>query len=268
MVRKITLLAVCLVCVLGFFTACGEAEDAGAMAEAEAERAAQLEAIEEADAELNAKAERIAEINAQLSPAPAEEGEEVEALTAEERAALREELAAAKDEYYEAAFETGNLAAEFVNTSGLAEGEEMPEDVRRAIEIKSDADIAMAQEHIEKGGDYPKAISIYDTALLLDPENEKLLQAKEEAENARWMTEDRFTLAKEGMTEAEVRSTVGPPLTQNIQEYPDKQAKAWFYKKGEDGSAAAIYFRQKNDGPYLVYQTDFNAVKARGAEEG
>lgn len=266
MVRKISVLTVCLVCVFGLLTACGESEDSGAVEEAQAERAAQFEALQQAEADLNAKAERIAEINGQLSPAPAVEGEEVVELSKEERTALRDELAATKDEYYEAAFETGNLAAEFVNSSGVAEGEEMPADVRRAIEIKSDADIALAQENIEKGGDYPKAISIYETALLMDPDNPKLLQAKEEAENARWMTKERFDLAKKDMTEAEVQSTVGPPLSQNIQEYPDKKAKAWFYKKGEDGSAAAIFFRQKGDGPYLVYQTDFDAVKGQGSE--
>ena len=71
---------------------------------------------------------------------------------------------------------TGQLA-DFINSQEIYEGEPLTEVQRAAFDMKADEDILVAKEYIEKAGNYQKAIDIYSTALLADPESEKLLAA-------------------------------------------------------------------------------------------
>lgn len=227
-----------------------------------AERQAMFEEIEEAERALDQKLARVEEIHEQLM-ADAEEAAE-DAEDAVDPEALRQEAEELTSEIYEDAYELGSQVSEFINSAELEVGGEMPERVQRAVRLKSRTDMLLAEEHIQRGGDYAKAIGIYETALMTDPENENLKAALAEATALRWMSEERFSQAKKGMTEAEVRGALGPPNAHNVKDYPERNAKAWFYPKGEDRSAAAVYFQKKGDGPYKVYKLDFDAVKAQG----
>lgn len=228
----------------------------------EAERQAMFSEIEEAERALEQKRERVEEISQQLM-ADVEQAADAteEALDPE---ALRQEADELTSAVYEDAYELGMKVSEFINTAELEVGGDMPARVERAVRMKSKTDMLLAEEHIQRGGDYAKAIGIYETALMTDPENADLHAALEEARSLRWMGEERFARAKKGMTEAEVRRALGPPNAHNIKEYTEKNAKAWFYPKGEDRAAAAVYFQKKGDGPYKVYKLDYNAVKAQG----
>ena len=86
------------------------------------------------------------------------------------------------------------------------------------------------------------------------------------------MTEERFAQVKKKMTRDEVREILGQVMLSNLREYPERGVIGWFYRK-EDGGAAAVYFREKRKGDdnWVVYDTNFNAVKQQvieGDEEG
>jgi hypothetical protein len=132
--------------------------------------------------------------------------------------------------------------------------------------MKSDEDIALAREWIDKGGDYKRAIDIYTNALRFDPDNEALEQAMAEAEQNRYMSAERFAAAKKGMTEAEVRAVLGQVNLHNVKSFPDRKVVAWFYPTSEDGAAAAVWFREEKDGN-KVYKLNFEEVKPKSAQE-
>ena len=133
--------------------------------------------------------------------------------------------------------------------------------------MKSGEDIILAQEWIERGGDYKRAIEIISTALVYDPDNSDLKAALVRAEADRYMIEERWAAAKKGMTEDQVRKVLGQVNLHNIREYPDKNVVAWFYPVDEDGSAAAVWFQpNKKSGVLEVYQIKFEAIKPDQAE--
>jgi len=177
--------------------------------------------------------------------------------------ALEEELAAETDEF------TQRLV-QFLNADPMIEGEPPTERQIAALRMKSSEDMILAQEWIEKGGDYKRAIEIYETALMFDPDNPELAAALEEAQANRWMAEERFAMVTKGMTQAEVRSLLGQANLHNIRKYEDKGVEAWFYPTAEDGSAAAVWFQPDKSGTLTVYQVKFEAVdpKQLAEEEG
>ena len=142
---------------------------------------------------------------------------------------------------------------------GASEEDEKAAQARQALGMKSDEDIVLAQEYIDKGGEYGRAIEIYKQLLISDPDNEKVLAAKALAEEMRYMTEERLGEVKKGMTEDEVRELLGTPKGTNVREF-DNGVIGWFYPKEERYTAAAVFFRDK-EGVLKVYQTDFEAVK-------
>lgn len=153
----------------------------------------------------------------------------------------------------------------FINDHAPLQDQEMSEQEKAALRMKSDEDMRLAAEYIEKGGDYRRAIEIYQAALAVDPDNEKLQQALADAKANRYMTEDRFAAAQKKMTREEIRRALGQANLYNIREYPEKNAIAWFYPK-EGGGAAGVFFQKDPDGNYRVYRTDFDAVKGRGEQ--
>lgn len=143
----------------------------------------------------------------------------------------------------------------------MIEGDPLTAVQQQAIRMKSDEDLLIAQEYIEKGGNYRKAISIYESALQLDPNNAKLQKALEEAKAKRFMDKERFSRVEPGMTEDEVREVLGQPNLYNIKEFDQQGQKvtAWYYPKNAQGAAAAVWFRPQ-DGELRVYQADFDAI--------
>lgn len=239
----------------------------------------EFEALQEMQAELNGKRQELADLKMELVATIVEEVEaeteaesEAESEVGEEEAideevdlpsaiaALEEEVAAMTDEY-------GGRLVDALNANPMIEGEEPTEMQRTLISMKSDEDLALARDWIEKGGDYKRAIEIYNTALLIDPTNEKVLAALAEAESARYMNAELFEQAKKGMTQEQVRAVLGQVNLHNIREYPDRGVVAWFYPTNEAGGAAAVWFREsKKTGELEAYLIKFEQVGGQGEE--
>ena len=237
----------------------------------------EFEALQEMQAELNGKRQELADLKMELVATVVEEVEsetetEAETEAGEEEAleeevdlasaivALEEEVAAMTDEY-------GGRLVDALNANPMIEGEEPTEMQRTLIAMKSDEDLALARDWIEKGGDYKRAIEIYNTALLIDPDNEKVLAALAEAESARYMNAELFEQAKKGMTQEQVRAILGQVNLHNIREYPDRGVVAWFYPTNEEGGAAAVWFREsKKTGELEAYLIKFEQVGGQGEE--
>lgn len=131
----------------------------------------------------------------------------------------------------------------FLNKS-LNEYPDAPE-TKKAVRMYSDENIRVAQDHIDKGGKYKKAIDIYQTALQYDPDYEVLIEKLKKAEEFRFITKERFDKVKVGMTMDEVKEVVGVPNISFIKEYKEKRGTviAWFYQR-DDASAAGFYFHR------------------------
>jgi len=149
---------------------------------------------------------------------------------------------------------------DFINAHPPTQGEKPAGRLLDAIRMKSGEDVALAHQFIEQGGDYRRAIEIYEAALAIDPDNPRLRQELESARAHRYMTADRFAQVKKGMTQDEVRSLLGPPNVRDIRDFPERGVTAWFYTKDADGRAAAVWFSRES-GTYAVYLADFDAVE-------
>lgn len=243
--------------------------------------------LQQTKSELDAKRAQLAEMKMAASEAegeePVAEGEGTEPAAATE--GTEEEGAdagaGAEDEMAEPQLTVEDLSVEvdriskeynerlatFINSQEIYEGEPLTDIQRAAFDMKGDEDIIIAREFVEKAGDYQRAIDIYITSLAFDSDNEKLKAAKAEAEAMRYMTEDRFAAVKKGMTEEEVRSTLGTPMRANVREF-ENGIVGWFYPKEEPNTAAAVFFQpSKKDEALTIYKTDFEAVKARTEED-
>ncbi len=214
--------------------------------------------LQEAKQKLDAQRQEVVEMRAQLAEMAAGGEEEVEGEAADVPAAsdlqdLEMAIASQTEEF------SSRLVA-FLNDDPMIEGEPPTERQLAALRMKSDEDIVLAQEWIEKGGDYKRAIDIYHTALRFDPDNESLKQALAEAESNRFMSEERFAQVKKGMTEDDVRSVLGQVNLHNVRDFPDRKVKAWFYPTAEGGAAAAVWFREEK-GRHVVYRAKFDEVK-------
>lgn len=247
---------------------CGGGEGA-----AENLREEQFAPIREQKAALDAKRQEVADLEARIAAAEeavegteSAEGEAGETVSPEE---LQDSLEQVRNEVEDLSEDLMAALVEFLNSANLVQGEAPTGVDLEAIRMKSAEDMVIAQEYIDRGGDYRRAIEILQTALVLDPENPELEAAKAEAEEMRYMTEERFAVVKKGMRQDEVRSLLGTVYHSNVREYPEKNVVAWFYRR-EDGGAAGVYFEEKN-GEQTVYRTDFNAVgppEEEGEEEG
>ncbi len=133
------------------------------------------------------------------------------------------------------------------------------------MRLKSDEDVAVAQEWIERGGDYRRAIEILETQRVLDPGYPRLEQALARARDMRFVTTERFARVQEGMTPIDVRAALGPVNLRQVLRRPAERLEAWYYPK-RGGGRAAVYFRydQERRG-YVVYRTDLAAGAERSA---
>jgi tetratricopeptide (TPR) repeat protein len=214
-------------------------------------------------AKLDSLRQEVTELEGSIKAAPMEE--EGEAEGEEEGAASIADLEQQLDDRREEAEALADTLMQrlvgYLNAEPMIEGEPLTESQLAAIRMKSNEDIVLAREYIQKGGDYRRAIDIYQTALQLDPDNEEVMAALESAKENRYVSEERFAVVKNGMTQDEVRTTLGPVNLHNIREYPERNVEAWFYPTAEGGYAAAVWFREnKRSGDLVVYQLKYDAV--------
>ena len=240
-------------------------------ADPEAEKAtaavAEWAGLQEAKAELDGKREELAGLQQQIADhdpdaaAPEEgagEGEAAEAPPTLEE--LEAQATALQEELYKLSDAFGSRLAQFINDQEISVGSELTPVQREALDYKAGEDMLLAQEYIDKGGEYQRAIDIYTQSLVFDPDNEALLAARARAEEQQYMSEERFSQVKKGMSEKEVRELLGTPKASNVRQYEDSGVTGWYYPK-EGREAAAVFFQEKK-GELKVYKVDFEAVKA------
>lgn len=152
---------------------------------------------------------------------------------------------------------------EFINADPPVQGEPLSKRQKAAIRMRSDEEIRLAREFIERGGDYQRAIDIYREALAVDPDNQRLRDELARAQARRYMTRQTFSKVQEGMDQEEVRRLLGQPNLHNVRTWPERGLEGWFYPKDASGSAAAVWFRQEGE-RYVVYLQDFDALRPGG----
>ena len=242
------------------FAACsGKDEEAAA----EAGRQARLAELEQQKQELDTARAELADTEERLKQAEAGEGGEADP------AQLRSEVQREDAELTTAAEELNAALTNFINEvaqeAAVGPGEPMPEAMQRAIALKAEEDMTLAREFITEGGDYARAIDMYTSILNYDPENQRVKDAIAEAEEGRYMSEERFSQVETGMTQAEVEELLGPVNLRNRREYLDQGIIAWYYPKSASRDAAGVWFRKRGD-RWEVYRVDFEAVSAQGEE--
>ncbi len=222
--------------------ACGGAERE--KAQRDEQRKVEWAWLESARQDVNAKRAQLASLETQAAAG---------VDTATEMGALQKEIEAAADEL-------GQRLATYINDDPPLVGEPLKPGQLAALRMKASEDIVIAKEFIVLGGDYRKAIEIYEGLLRADPDNAEIKAALAEAEANRYMSAERFARAQKGMTMDEVRAAIGRPYVRNAKEYPEKNVTAWFYPTNEAGDAAGVWF----DKDKKAYQVSFEAVKAGG----
>ena len=153
----------------------------------------------------------------------------------------------------------------FLNSADMVADEEPTGLDLEAIRLKSGEDMLIAQEYIDAGGDYRRALEILDTSLMLDPNNETLKAAREKVDMDQFMTAERFEVVAKGMTQEEVQMLLGTPNPHNVRDYEDKNVVAWFYRR-EDTGAAGVWFEEK-DGAMTAYRAEYDAIKPKEEAE-
>jgi hypothetical protein len=260
-------------CILALsFVACGGGETV------ESGRDAEFAAVKDQKAALDAKRAEVAALKEQIAAAgemgDADEGEAVEGEAAEGEEAEGEGAMTGEDleaQLKQATSESAELSDNFMtalvmflNTADMV-ADEAPTGLNlEAIRLKSGEDMLIAQEYIDVGGDYRRAIEILDTALMLDGDNETLKAAREKANADQFMTPERFETVAKGMTQPDIQKRLGTPNPHNVRDYPEKNVVAWFYRR-EDKGAAGVWFEEK-DGVMTAYRVDYDGVKP--PEEG
>lgn len=245
--RWILCLALALA-LLGSAVACGPAEEEAAGPD----RAAEVAALEQEEAALAEARAELAALRDRLEQARAGElEEEVDVAELEQQIATQEaEIAELSEAFY------GNLV-EFLNADPPIEGEPMTAEQEAALRMKSGEDLLIGREYIERGGDYARALDIYQAALAADPSNADLTAAIEDAESMRYVTQERFDQVEKGMSRAEVREILGPVNLRNVRDYEDRGVLLWVYPKNAEKEAAGIYFRKKGE-RYEVYRLEYD----------
>ncbi|MBZ0089692.1 MAG: outer membrane protein assembly factor BamE [Thermoanaerobaculia bacterium] len=232
------------VALAGLLAGCTDSEQTKKLAAAEAQKV-EWTWLESAKQDLDAKRQQLAGLEAQAAT-----GADVAAQVD----AVHQEVDKAEDAL-------GARLAAYINADPPVMGEPLSPQQMAAARMKSAEDMVIAQEFIALGGDYRKAIDIYNAALTLDPDNGALKAALAAAESNRYMSAGRFAQIKKGMTQDQVRAALGVPLARNMKEYPEKKVSAWFYPTNESGDAAGVWFNDKK----VAYQVTYDAVKAQSA---
>jgi hypothetical protein len=178
--------------------------------------------------------------------------------TASEREPLEHKVAALSAEF------DRRLVA-YINTDPPIEGSPLSERQLAAIRMRSDEEIAVAQETIARSGDYRRACEILEAALGSDPQNGRLHEELDRALADRFMAPARFSRATVGMTGEQVRAVLGQPNLHDILNFPARGVVGWFYPRDASGAAAAVWFTS-HAGSLKAYLCDWNALPPPGAE--
>lgn len=257
-------LAATAVAALVVFPACAPSseEEAGNPAAS----AAAYATLQQQKTQLDAKRGELAALDAAIAaaeapdPAAPAEGTASPGDLPAKRTALSQEIATLAGTFV-------NDIATWINDSGIVEGQPLTPEQQQAFRWKSAEDMVIAQEYIDQGGDYQRALDIYEQSLALDPDNPDLKAAIARAEEMRYVTEERFGQVKKKMTQAEVKAILGPVYLRNVQKYEERGVTAWFYRKAGGGGAAGVYFQEKTKGAgdWVVYDTDWDVPQGGGS---
>lgn len=237
-----TILALCLIAGLTLTGCSSEGKDGGS------DMAVFEEALNSAKAALEAKRAELATLDDQIANAGEDVTEEALAELQAQRDALTSEATALADE-------VNAKATDLINEAGLEEGDVPEGAVRDAMLTVQNENILVAQEYIDKGGDYARAIQILEQTAALPVENPAVTAALEAARADQYMTQERFSQVRNGMSGDEVRELLGTVNPHNRKEYPERNVEAWFYRKEE--GIAGVYFERTGD-DLEVYRTEFN----------
>jgi tetratricopeptide (TPR) repeat protein len=259
-----------LVALLAFAVVAAACAGTDEEADMDAERQVALEEIQQLKQDLDdlrvqiADAEAAADGTAADGDAAADEAEaEMEDAGADAAADLAQLRSRFEDTFSELHAAIGRY---FQEVDPLIQGEAPNERQQAVLRINSDEAIINAGEYIRQGGDYRGAINALNAALTTDPDNAELQAAVAEAEEMRYMTEERFSVVEKGMTQAEVRAEIGIPHHANRRTF-DNGAEGWFFPVDPEGSAAAVYFEERR-GEMVVFRVNFEeVVKGDGAED-
>lgn len=196
---------------------------------------------------------RLDELRAQLAALPA--GDASGAAQAGAAAPERQRLEAQVDALGR---ELDRRLVAYINADPPIEGEPLSRRQLAAARLRSDEEVEVAHQAIARGGDYRRAIEIYEAALACDPQNERLQQELARARQARFMTAARFAQAAPGMTAEQVRDVLGRPNSHDIRTWPDKGVVGWFYPR-DPTAAAAVWFQHRGN-QLIAYLCDWNAL--------
>ncbi len=241
-----------LALVLGSLAACGPTEEE-IMAQ---QRAEEWTAVGEARDALQALRDEANAIQAKV-----DQGAEALELDEEGFAALQEELTAKIEEVNGAADSFSGQLVQFIN-NGVDQDLEESQEHLDAIRMKSSEDLLLAADYVQRGGDYRRAVQILETQAQFDTDNAELAEKLAYYKDWRYITKERFDQLKKGMTQQEVRDTIGVPYHRNVRDYPEQKSEGWFYQKDKDGpdagEATAVFFR-KSGGEWKVTQLMWEA---------
>lgn len=238
--------------------AAGGCRDA-AQSRAEKARADEWTALQRDKHAIDAERAALAQMRGRLASAPIKADG---TLVRDADATLASELAKRERELGVRAGALGERLVHHLAGFDRRRGADDPE-WKQAVRLKSDEDVAVAQEWIDRGGDYRRAIEILETQHALDPEYPRLEQALARARDMRFVTPQRFARVQAGMTPVDVRAALGPVNLREVLRRPAERLEAWYYPK-RAGGKAAVYFRY-DDGKhgFVVYQTELAAGAAK-----
>lgn len=268
-------LALSALLLTGFLVGCGGEPEV----DGDAVRAAALEELHNRKQALDAKRQQLADLRQQAEEGSeeatdegADGGEDADggegADGTEEAGPTAEQQAETLSAEIEAEAEAlGADIAAFINDENfpMYQGEPPSEHQQAAINLKVAEDILLAQEWVNKGGDYARALNVLEAVEPLAPDNADIQAELERVREMRYVTEERFSGIEKGQTDDEVKAILGPVNLRNIRDY-DNDRIAWFYPK-DAGGAAGVFFRKKGD-DWVVYQADYEAVKPNAPGEG
>ena len=230
-----------------------------AEARAEKARAEDGAALQRDQHEIDGERAALAQMRGRLAAVPiAADGTPIRAADA----ALASDLANRERELGARAGTLGDRLVRYLAGFDRRRGADDPE-WKQAVRLKTDADVAVAQEWIDRGGDYRRAIEILETQRALDPDYPRLDQALARARDMRFVTPQRFARVQTGMTPVDVRAALGPVNLREVLRRPAERLEAWYYPK-QDGGKAAVYFRyEEGRHGFVVYQTELAAGAAK-----